>query len=347
MSDEPLPLEKLDIEHTRLEMPRTVLECLFRKRQLNTAWQFARVHAEQHKFSRWRLFWKNTPKGLAKALSAAVSPRPLLAPVLHEMYQPVNPILLCTAIALLRVGQSIDISLEVIKQYVNGLRVQGLESNILLFHKDIPHDIVAKALTVERDLVQAMEDIGLDTVIEHGPQMTNIVGPAIPSMWDVRKAAWCRVNVIAVGGNREKFWNNYAIPYGLKHDNILHGARESFEEELRLTTDELNNNLAKRGVNIKSLATKHKIISLHIKRMHLIYEWMPHEIDACAAEMDFVNLLRSAGVDTEGSALLPNDQSKNEWHSRIIRHQLPPEALAKIRAKGMGEKDEGSSGSSY
>jgi hypothetical protein len=311
--------------------PHEALSALIKKRQTGTFFQFARVHVEQARFSVWRQFLKELHSAPLLSIARLVTWRyrpPLLHPVVNRMLAPVNPLLLCTALACYRCG---IVSSAILQVYAEGLEVLDLESTFLPLEKLIPEGDLINCLEIESQFHIALEQIGLQKVEAEGPQMFNRVISKTPTMWDVRTAAWMAVNPIAVGGTRKHFWEG-ALAYGFEQNDSVHGVRKELQQQLESLTRSLNASLQQKRADVALLAAKHRNISLLLKRNFRIYQWLPHEISAHSAEMDFAILAMEAGA-------LRTEDEHTMWRDRWELHLLSPSSVEKSLQAKHDERD--------
>ena len=150
--------------------PKTALRLITEKRTQGTLLEFLRVRMEKENFQS-RPFFRRLFRS-----------QPLLHPVTEQMFQPVNPLLVCTCLAFIRSQNLTAKTKNILNNFTAGLSVPSLENEFLSIEEQEP-SVLINIVTEENKLVSALEEIGLEVLLEEGPVKMDRVANVV-SKWD-------------------------------------------------------------------------------------------------------------------------------------------------------------------
>ena len=236
-----------------------------------------------------------------------------LATTLRRAFTPINPLLLATALSISNVRND-DFKLMIFK-YSFGLDVPELEGVLLKLEDFKDDDELEKILQLDDDYTKALIDLGQEAVVN---DYLGTIIPGLdmdfPTMWNVYWGAWVAVNPIyqlnnmvdmafelnspeiasAIIGYHDAnimlgVWQ-YALDYSHKFNDAIHNAREYHEYNLNQANKEINKvlqeNISADGKKelLAKATKKQKNKTKLSQRAFRLYEWIPDEISAFAAE---------------------------------------------------------------
>jgi hypothetical protein len=199
----------------------------------------------------------------------------------EQLAKPVHPLLLCTALGLAIVDGRDPGSF--VQMYTDGGVGPPLEDQLL--HLDpnaiCPNQRLAQVLESESRFFSALTVLGAAYARDWGGIVPGT--PAI-SRFDAYFGAWMVVNpAFRMGPNtRLAGWQSCMI-YSWSLNSRIHNAREHHEYALVRVIQELNQVLATRHLDgraerLAELQSRHRLLTLLIKRARLQYELLPHEL---------------------------------------------------------------------
>lgn len=236
-----------------------------------------------------------------------------LATTLKRAFTPINPLLFATALSISNIRNE-DFKLMIFK-YSFGLDVPELEEALLRLEDFKDDNELEKILQLDDEYTKALIDLGQEAVVN---DYLGTIIPGLdmnfPTMWNAYWGAWVAVNPIyqlnnmvdmafelnspeiasAIIGYHDAnimlgVWQ-YALDYSHKFNDAIHNAREYHEYNLNQANKEINkilqdNITADRKKELLAKATKkQKNITKLNQRAFRLYEWIPDEISAFAAE---------------------------------------------------------------
>ena len=206
----------------------------------------------------------------------------LTAKDMQAMFCPVNPICLCTAIALTLVLKY-DYN-DFLKRYIFSKDVEWESLIELPFSGD---DIeILNILTKERNLIDALPDLSLRLMQINGAKTDKI-----PTIWHRRWTAWIAINPNYVTDNELILTNLHTTLYSHSHkiNDRVHNFREQIEYEINDNKQRLNDILASKiDADLDKLLEKQELLELNNQKARDLYLHLPHELGAHQAEVDIV-----------------------------------------------------------
>lgn len=239
----------------------------------------------------------------------------LLVSTVRRMLQPVNPLLLATALSISSV-RDYDFN-SFIEQYCAGLDVSDLEASLIKLDDFQDDDELSRILELEEVYIQSLIALGLQVVASGGE--ISPVGPGYvidePTMWNAFWGAWLSINPIYQDDNlldilieieSEQVFNAVlefvqidtyplrvwaiAMQYSEEVNSSIHNAREYYEYRLNQVNIEINQVLQRNSPleekkRLLTVLTKRQLNATRLsKRAFRLYQWIPDEISAFAAE---------------------------------------------------------------
>lgn len=269
----------------------------------------------------------------------------LLISTVRRMLHPVNPLLLATALSISSV-RDYDFN-SFIEQYCAGLEVHNLEASLIKLNDFQDDDELNRILELEESYIEALITLGLEVVANRGDISPAGPGYVIhePTMWNAFWGAWLSVNPIyqvdnlvdilveveseqvfsAVLGFVQidiyplKVWG-IVLQYSEEVNSSIHKAREYYEYHLNQVNAEINQILKQKMLPEEKrealvIKTKKQLNMTKLaKRAFRLYQWLPDEISAFAAETR--HALRQAGQ-------LGSETAKGKY----AEYELPPEII--------------------
>lgn len=198
---------------------------------------------------------------------------------LQQRFSPVNPVCLCTAIALALVKKSDHDDL--LKKYIFSREVNW--ESLIDFQINDLETARLGFLEKERHLINSLQELSLKLM-----KINGTFKQIIPTIWHRRWAAWIAVNpnyIVDASFIRSKLgWTLYS--YSMKINDRVHNFREKVEYEKNENKKKTNIALKSKNITeLNRLLQEQKILELSMQKARDFYFYLPHEIPAHQVEV--------------------------------------------------------------
>ena len=230
---------------------------------------------------------------------------------------PVNPLLLCTALAMSAARPSVPD--ERVGDYLRGDLVSDLEETLLIPDDDLSPQELTQLLDLEASLLEDLMLLSAERLFSEDGMSTEflrvLVRELVEKTWnedisinvhEVRWATWLMTNPsLTVIPFESELRAVLLFQYGFAHNSRFHNVHEYYDDEVNSVRSTINAALS-RGSQpdaIADLRTRHELALRLRDRARQFYWWNPSEIDAHAvsasAEQEFRRLVESEGTHDE------------------------------------------------